>query len=268
MNYLRANALEQVAQLLRADPEARLLAGGQSLLAAMRLGLAAPSQLIDLQALPELHGIVLQPNSLSIGAMCTHAQIASEKNVAAFMPMLAQVAAGIGDQQIRHQGTIGGSVANHDPAACWPAALLAANATLHTSQQSISADDFFTGMFGTILQSDEILLRIEFPAFALPAQAHYEKFEQLASRFALTGVAMVASAHGVRIAITGLGAGACRWPEGEQAFETGNTTLTGIDYDATQAYDDLHASARYRAHLVKVLSLRCWKKIHTHEGLK
>ena len=240
---------------LAAHPDGRLLAGGQSLLAAMKLDLSAPSALIDLGGLSELKAIRRDADSLWIGAMSTHQEIASSPLVQAFSAMLAQCAAGIGDQQIRHVGTIGGSLANNDPAACWPAAVLAANACVITNLRSIRADDFFEAVYVTALGHDEIIVGIRFDSII---SGHYIKFEQPASRFALVAVAVVKTDNGVRVAITGLGHGVRRWADAEAALSQQFVVdaLTPIQLAASQALPDLHATARYRAHLAGVLTRR------------
>ena len=174
--------------------------------------------------------------------------------------MLAALAQGIGDQQVRNRGTIGGSVANADPAACWPAGLLAMNATVCTDRREIAADDFFTGLFGTALAADEVVCGVRFPPLA---PAHYLKFEQQASRFALTGVAVARHAFGTRVAVTGLGNGVWRWQAAELALSTdfSAAALQGLAIDPAEASGDIHASAAYRAHLAAVLTRRAVQHI-------
>lgn len=259
-DYRRPALLAEAVEQLRADPEARLLAGGQSLLAAMKLRFAAPSALIDLQGLPALQELREDGAGLWIGAMCCHAEVAASPLVRARAPMLAALAGGIGDQQVRQRGTLGGSIANADPAACWPAGVVALNATVCTDRREIGADDFFTGLFGTALEADEIICGVRFPAVA---QAHYLKFEQPASRFALTGVAVARSSAGVRVALTGLGNGIWRWYAAEQVLTDTFThaALEGLCVDSAQASGDIHASAEYRAHLAGVLTRRAVQHI-------
>lgn len=251
--YLRPSALAEVLQLLRDDPEAKLLAGGQSLLAAMKLRFAAPTKLIDLQGLPALRSLHLDGDALWIGAMCTHAQVAASTLVQQSVPMLAALAGGIGDQQVRNRGTLGGSIANADPAACWPTGVLALNGTVCTDRREIAADDFFQGLFTTALESDELVVGVRFPR---TPSAHYRKFEQAASRFALTGVAVAQCTQGVRVAVTGLGNGVTRWREAEEVLsrQWSPEALDGLHFDETQATGDVHASAEYRAHLALVLT--------------
>lgn len=252
LSHLRPTTLEAARARLIEHPEARPLAGGQSLLPAIRLGLAAPSHLIDLQDIPGLHDIECDANRLLIGAMVTHARAAVHPHVRERWPMLAALAQGIADQQVRSVGTLGGSIANNDPAACWPAGVLSSGATILTTQRRLAADDFFCGLFATALAPDELITGVEFPR---ALAGHYIKFEQPASRFALVGVALVRLVDGVRVAITGLGNGVVRWPEAEARlaaqFDAG--ALQGLALDPDQASGDLHAPAEYRAHLAGVL---------------
>lgn len=253
--YRRVRNVAEAVQALRADSDAKLLAGGQSLLAAMKLRLAAPTVLIDLQGIDGMTALAEKDTGLWMGAMCTHAQVAESALVRKLAPMLGRLAGGIADQQVRNRGTMGGSVSNADPAACWPAGLLAANAVMHTDRRSLSVDEFFTGLFSTALEPDEVLTGIWVPSVT---RAAYLKFEQNASRFALTGVAVNAVAGQVRVAVTGLGHGVCRWPEAEAALARNfsESALQGVALDADAASGDLHASAEYRAHLAGVLTRR------------
>ena len=259
VQYLRPQSLTALERLLQQHPQAQLLAGGQSLLAAMRLGLTQPSHLLDLQDLPELHNLQREHDHVWIGAMVTHARIAADAELQRHHPMLAQLAAGIADPQVRNVGTLGGSLANNDPAACWPAGVLASGATLTTNQRELPADAFFTDLFTTALQPGEVLLGVRFPACA---SAQYVKYEQPASRFALVGVAVTrATGHHhspVRVAITGLGHGVRRWPEAEAALQAqwSVQALNGLHLPEDWAQSDVHASASYRAHLSAVLCRR------------
>lgn len=258
--YRRARSVADALAWLREDPDAKLLAGGQSLLAAMRLGLSAPSLLIDLQDLPQLQGLRQDGPQLWLGAMCSHARAASAPLLHQHAPALAQLAGGIADSQVRSRGTLGGSLSNADPAACWSAGMLAFGATICTDRRELAADDFFTGLFCTALEPDELLLGVR---VAPAAQACYLKFEQPASRFALTGVAVCRRERSVRVAITGLGSGVCRWPAAElglaRRFEP--QTIDGLLPDADQANGDIHASAEYRLHLAQVLARRAVQQI-------
>ncbi|NJM43417.1 MAG: hypothetical protein HC858_04585 [Brachymonas sp.] len=256
LRYERPESLQQAFALLQTN-SAVALAGGQSLLAAMKLGLNENECLVDLQGIAELRDIRLQEDRLIIGAMATHAAIAKSEIVQQFAPGLCNLANGIADQQVRNMGTIGGSLANNDPAACWPAAALAANAILITTQRRIAADNFFQDLYTTALQHGEIITAIEFPPLA---QFSYIKFEQKASRFALVGVALACFADAApRVAITGLGAGVALWDEASDALHEKFSvhSLDGLDYPEHLARSDLHASSTYRAHLVKVLTRRC-----------
>ena len=261
--YLRPRSIAEVTQCLASFPDAQLLAGGQSLLAAWRLGLCKPTHFVDLQDVPDLNDIRAEGESLWVGAMCTHAQIACHPLVVSQIPMLSALANGIADAQIRNVGSIGGALANNDPAACWPAGVLAMNASIVTNHRVISADTFFQGLFSTALQQGEWILGVRFPRVAW---AHYLKFEQAASRFALVGVAVARSMHGqVRVAITGLGQGITRWADAETALTSkwGVDALNALAFDARAAQTDIHASAHYRAHLVSVL---CRRAVATDTG--
>jgi len=260
MSYHRPASLAEAARLAAGDPDARILAGGQSVLPAMRLGLLAPSALIDLAAIGELQGIRSDARVLTIGAMTTHAAVAASRDVQAKIPALAQLAQGIGDAQVRNRGTIGGSVANSDPAADYPAAVLALNATIRTSARNIAADVFFTGLFETALKPGELIAAIDFP---LPAQAAYAKFPEPASRFALVGVFVAQTGGGVRVAVTGAGPRAFRVKALEDSLARSFTpqACAGVRIEADALNADIHGSAEYRAHLIPVLARRAVQKI-------
>jgi carbon-monoxide dehydrogenase medium subunit len=282
-NYLRPLSVQAACEALQANPNAKLVAGGQSLLPTMRLGLALFDEIIDLQGLSGPQGAAAEPaangaqsatflnhikrdiqaHTLTIGAMASHAQIHASAAVQAFCPMLKQLAGGIGDQQVRNMGTIGGSIANHDPAACWPAGLLACGGVVNiasvTQTRQVAIDDFFTSLFST----DSVTLN-------KPLTATYIKFEQPASRFALVGVAMAQHAHHFRVAITGLGHGAMRWHEAEGALAqamqnpdpaTLAQALQPLHLDPEFASGDMHASAAYRVHIAKVLCERAVQQL-------
>ena len=234
----------------------RPLAGGQSLVAAMKLRLSQPGTLVDLAAIPDLRGIRKDGNRLVIGAMTRHADIASSDVVRAALPALVTVAAGIGDRQVRNMGTIGGSIANNDPAADWPAAVLGCGATIRTSSRAIAADDFFTGMFETALAPDEIITAVEFPA---QRRAGYEKFPNPASRFALVGVFVAQRDDGdVRVAVTGAAPAVFRATAIETALKKSFTAdaAKATRVDSSGLNNDLHGSAEYRAHLVSIMASR------------
>lgn len=242
-----------------ANGNAKVLAGGQTLLASMKLRLASPETLVDLGGIAELSGVRREGNALVIGAMTRHADVAANPEVKAALPALAELAGGIGDRQVRAMGTLGGSVANNDPSACYPAGLLALNATVHTTQRKIAADDFFQGMFTTALQDGELITAVSFP-FA--KRAAYIKFKQPASRFALVGVCVAQTDAGVRVAVTGGGNGVFRHAGLEQALAKNFTpeAAAAVKIDASDLSSDLHASAAYRANLISVLTQRAVAK--------
>ena len=233
----------------------KLLAGGQTLLASMKLRLAAPEQLVDLGAIADLKGIRREAGTLTIGAMTRHCEVAESAEVRNDIPALAQLASHIGDKQVRAMGTIGGSVANNDPAADYPAALLALGATVHTSKRQIKADDYFQGLFATALEDGELITAISFP---IPKRAAYVKFAQPASRFALIGVFVAQSDAGVRVAVTGAGNGVFRHAGMEAALakQFSADAVAAVKTDEAEMSGDLHGSAAYRAHLVGVMTQR------------
>ena len=251
--YARAESVDQAAQRL-ADG-AQLLAGGQTLLASMKQRLAQPEALLDLSDLSDLVGISEEGTSLLIGAMTRHQQVASDSVVLQKIPALAHLAGGIGDKQVRAMGTMGGSVANNDPAACYPSAVLALNATVITNRREIAADDFFQGLYATALEPDELITAIRFP---VPARAAYAKFKQPASRYALVGIFVAQTAQGVRVAVTGAGNGVFRHQGLETALDGqfSPEAVASVVIDDSELSGDLHASAAYRAHLIKVQTQR------------
>lgn len=242
-------------KVLAASSDAKLIAGGQTLLPSMRLGLAAPAELIDLSAVEELKGIQVSGRTVTIGSMTRHAEVAASADVKKLIPALAQLAEMIGDRQVRNRGTIGGSVANADPAACYPSAVLAMDATLKTNRRTIAAKDFFNGLYETALEPDELLVSI---AFEAPEKSAYQKFRQQASHFPLVGVFVAKTANGARVAVTGAGASVFRVPALEQALDKSwaPASCDGITVSADDLNSDLHGSAAYRAHLIPVLAKR------------
>jgi carbon-monoxide dehydrogenase medium subunit len=254
-DYHKPRSLAEAAELLTGHPEARLLAGGMTLLPTLKQRLASPSDLIDLAGLPDLVGIQVTDGEIRIGAMTTHAAVAHSPDVAARLPALAVLAEGIGDPQVRHRGTIGGSIANADPAADYPAAVLGLGATVVTDRREIAADDFFIAMFTTALEPDEIIRQVRFP---IPLKAGYSKFPNPASRYAVVGVFVAQTANGVRVAITGAGASVFRVTEMEAALSNSFTpgAIAGIAVPAEDLNSDPHASAAYRAHLIGVMAAR------------
>ena len=253
--YHRPRSLADAASALAGATDGRFVAGGQSLLGAIKLGLAAPSDLVDLGAIAELRGISRSASALRIGAGASHASVAASADVRAAIPALAQLADGIGDRAVRTRGTLGGSLANNDPAACYPAAVLGLGATVHTNSRSIAADDFFTGMFSTALNEGEVITAVSFP---IPEKAGWQKFKQPASRFSIVGVFVSKGPQGVRVAVTGAGAGVFRASELEAklAANWSAAALNGATVSADGLNSDLHGSAEYRAALIPVLAAR------------
>lgn len=235
--------------------DALALSGGQTLIATMKQGLAGAETLVCLTGIAEMKGVSGRAGaSVTIGAATPHAVVARE--AAAFYPALAKLAGGIGDPQVRNRGTVGGSLANNDPAACYPSAALASGATIVTDRREIAADDYFQGLFATALEEGEIITKVIFP---IPEKAAYLKFEQPASRFALTGVFVAKFAGGVRVAVTGASNdGVFRWLEAEKALSANfsASAIAGLSVDAGNLISDLHGTADYRASLVKVLTGR------------
>lgn len=254
--YHRPTTLRQAVNLLAKDAEAKLLAGGHSLLPVMKLRLARPSALVDIGRIEGLSGIELKGRSLVIGALTTHAQVANSQIVREVLPALAEVAGLIGDPHVRHRGTLGGSLAHNDPNADYPAAVLGLGATIITTKRRIAADDFFKGMFETALEPDEIITKVSFP---LAKKAAYQKFKQPASGFALVGVFVSKRGSDIRVAVTGAGAnGVFRYAPFEQALKKrfAPKSIEGMTVPADGLNSDIHGSAEYRAHLIGVLARR------------
>jgi aerobic carbon-monoxide dehydrogenase medium subunit len=255
--YHRPQTVADAAKLLAANSEAKLLAGGHTLLPTMKLRLASPKAIVDLGRVAELKGIDRKGNALVIGAMTTHAEVAESSSVNSAIPGLTAVAGVIGDPHVRQRGTIGGSIANNDPAADYPAALLALGASIGTNKREIKADDFFKGLFSTALQDGEIITRISIP---VPTKFGYAKFPNPASRYALVGVAVAQTGGGqARVAVTGAGKdGVFRHRAAETALSNSWSAqaLAGITADANQMIGDIHADPAYRAHLVGVMARR------------
>ncbi|MEO8346702.1 MAG: xanthine dehydrogenase family protein subunit M [Betaproteobacteria bacterium] len=245
-----ANAVELLAQT-----GGKPLAGGQSLVAAMKLRLAVPGALVDLANVQEMKGIRKEGNAIVIGAMTRHAEVAASDVVKGAIPALAALAEGLGDRQVRNMGTLGGSLANNDPAADFPAALLALGATVNSNKRAIAADDFFKGMYETALADGELIASVSFP---IPTKAAYMKFPQPASRFALVGVFVAQTAGGVRVAVTGAAPSVHRATAMEQALTKSFTAdaARAVKIDPTHLNGDLHGSPAYRAHLVSVMAAR------------
>lgn len=260
VNYHRAASVADAAKLLKKGEDTKLLSGGMTLIPAMKTRLAAPTDLVDLSRLSELKGIKVSGKSVTIGAGTIHADVATNEKLRAVCPALCDLAAHIGDPAVRHCGTIGGSIANNDPAADYPAAMLALNATIVTNKREIAADRFFKGLFETALRDGEIVTAVKFQA---PAQAGYEKFRNPASRYAMTGVFVARGREGVRVAVTGAGDdGVFRSKEIEAALAKNfdASALEGVKLSPKNMMSDIHASAEYRANLVVVMARRAVAK--------
>ena len=251
--FSKPKTVEEAASAMSAEG-AQALGGGQTLLPTMKQRLAMPETLVSLSGVSEMIGVAVRGGSLSIGGATTHAEVAKE--AADTYPALAALAEGIGDPAVRNRGTIGGSLANNDPAACYPAGALGSGATITTNKRDIAADDYFQGLFETALDEGEIITSVSFP---IPEKANYQKFDQPASRFALVGVFVAKTADGVRVAVTGASnEGVYRWTEAETALngDFSASAIEGMSGDANNMITDLHGTAAYRAHLVGVLTRR------------
>jgi carbon-monoxide dehydrogenase medium subunit len=256
VNYHKPASIEDAVAAIGGADEAKILAGGQTLLPTMKQHLAAPSDVIDIRGIGGMTEIAVRGDTVTIGAAATHAAVAGSNEVGSVCPALAALAAGIGDPAVRHMGTIGGSIANNDPAADYPAGLLALGATIVTNNREIAADEFFTGMFTTALEDGEIITAVNVSA---PGKAAYAKFRNPASRYAMVGVFVAKTGDGARVAVTGAGEdGVFRHDGLEQALGT-NWSPDAVDAVAVSAdglMSDIHASADYRAHLIKVMAKR------------
>ncbi|OGA10881.1 MAG: carbon monoxide dehydrogenase [Betaproteobacteria bacterium RIFCSPHIGHO2_12_FULL_69_13] len=254
-NYHRPSSLKDAAALAAKQAEAKYLAGGQSLVQAMKLRLSAPSDLVDLNAIGDLKALKADGSGVTIGAMVRHAEVAASSAVQKAIPALAALAGTIGDRQVRHMGTIGGSLANNDPAADYPAAVLGLGATIVTNAGKHEADKFFKGLFETALKPNEIITQVVFP---VPKRAAYMKFKNPASRFAIVGVFVADFGGNVRVAVTGAGPCAFRQTDMEKALAAkfAPESVANIKVKADGLNNDLHASPEYRAHLVTVMAKR------------
>jgi len=254
-DYHRPETLAEAAEIYAGADDPQFLAGGQTMIPVLKQRLAMPSDVIDLAQIDALRGIEAGKDSVSIGAMTPHSVVAASAEIAKLIPALAGLAAHIGDPHVRNRGTLGGSIANNDPSADYPAAVVGLNATVHTTSRSIEADDFFTGLFETALEEGELVTKVDFP---VPQSAAYVKFPNPASRYAIAGVMVARTGDGVRVAVAG--AGPCvfrvRQMENALAKNFASDTIRNIAIAPDELNNDLHASAEYRAHLVGVLARR------------
>lgn len=253
-DYVKPGSVAEAATALQSE-DAVAMSGGQTLLPTMKARLAQPTKIVDLSGMAEMNGISVDAGSVTIKGATRHVQVETSAEVKGIFPTLAALAGGIGDPQVRNRGTIGGSVANNDPAACYPAACLGTGATIHTNTRTIAADDFFQGMFDTALNEGELVTGVSFP---IPSQANYQKFVQPASRFALVGVFVAKFDSGVRVAVTGASnEGVHRWTAAEQAL---SANFSADAVPAAPAADgligDIHGTPEYRAHIVQVMTKR------------
>ncbi len=254
-HYHRPASVAEAVKLIGEHPDDKVLAGGQSTLPSMKLGLLAPEGFIDLSGIAELKGIRVDGTNVVIGAMTTHHAVATSKEVQSMIPALAALAGGIGDRAVRNRGTIGGSLANSDPAACYPAGVLGLGATIQTNRRRIAADDWFKGLYETALAPGELITAVSFPK---PEKSGWLKFKQPASRFSIVGVFVARTAAGARVAVTGAGACAFRVKALEERLTAkfAPESCDGVTIAADGLNSDLHGSAEYRAHLIGVLAKR------------
>lgn len=253
--YHKASSVDDALGKVSGADDGKFLAGGMTLLPTMKQRLAAPSDLVDLAGIADLKGIKVDSKAVTIGAMTTHWEVHSSAEVQKAIPALAELAGLIGDPMVRHRGTIGGSLANSDPSADYPAAVIGLGATVKTNKREIAADDYFQGLFETALEDGELITAVTFP---VPKRAAYQKFPQPASRYAMVGVMVAETDSGIRVGVTGAGPCAFRVPEMEKAL-SGNFSpdaIADIKVSADGLNADIHGSAEYRAHLVGVMAKR------------
>lgn len=254
--YHKASSASEAASILSGAEDGTLLAGGQTLIPTMKQRLAAPSDVVDISGASDMKGVTVSGSTVTIGSMTTHAEVAGSAELRGVCPSLCELAAHIGDPAVRHRGTLGGSVANNDPAADYPAAMLALNATIKTNTREIAADDFFQGMFTTALEEGEIITSVSFEA---PTKGAYAKFPNPASRYAMCGVYVASGSGGVRVAVTGAGNdGVFRSSDMEGALGANFSAdaLDSVSVDAGDMLSDIHGDGAYRANLVKVMAKR------------
>lgn len=259
-SYVKAGSIKEAGDLLAAHADAKLLAGGMTLIPTLKARLAQPTHLIDIGGLADLTGIEVKDGKLSIGAATRHVEVSRSAVVKKAIPALAYLASQIGDPQVRNRGTIGGSLANNDPAADYPSAALSLNATIVTNKREIKADDYFQGLFTTALEAGEMIVKIVFP---VPTKAAYEKFPHPASGYAMAGSFVSLRGKAVRVAITGAGPGVFRWAEAEAALgkKLAAAAIEPLNVDATDMNEDMHGTKEYRANLAKVMTKRAVAKL-------
>lgn len=253
--YKKVSSLDDAKQAFEAAEDGTFMAGGMTLIPTLKQRLAMPSDVIDLGGIDDLSGISVEGDTVTIGAMTCHADVAASADVQKAIPALAHLASLIGDPQVRNRGTIGGSIANNDPAADYPGALVGLGATVHTTKREIAADDFFTDLFETALEEGELITKVTFP---VPETAAYRKFPNPASRYSVAGAFVAKTKDGIRVAITGAGPTVFRVSEMEQALTASFTpeAIANISVPADNLNADLHATAEYRAHLIGVMAKR------------
>ncbi len=253
--YARAKSIGEAEELFAASEDARYLSGGMTLIPTMKFRLATPEDVIDLNTIPDLAFVRRKDDSLEVGAGTRHADVAASAEAGSALPALAHLASMIGDPSVRHRGTLGGSIANNDPAADYPAAIVALNTTVKTSKREIAGDAFFTGMFSTALEEGEIVTSV---AFQIPSRAGYAKFPNPASRYAVVGVFVADFNGAIRVVVTGAGPCVFRAEEMESALAASFTpaAVMGVKISPDGLNSDLHASAEYRAHLISVMAAR------------
>ena len=253
--YKRPASAAEAEKLFKASDDASFMAGGQTLIPTLKQRLRQPSAVIDIGALKELQGISVSNNTVTIGAGVCHADVAASADVRKVISALADLAGHVGDPQVRNRGTLGGAIANADPAADYPAAIVGLGATVHTTGRQIAGEDFFTGLFETALKPGELIVKVSFP---IPKRAAYAKFKNPASRYAIVGVMVAETANGIRVAVTGAGACAFRVADMEKALTKSfkADALKGIAVPAGDLNADMHATSEYRAHLVGVMAAR------------
>ena len=254
-NYHKPSDIAEAVSLFRAADDPMYLSGGMTLIPTMKLRLAAPTDLIDLSGIAEMTGVEINGDKVRVGAFTRHNDVANSKEIHKALPVLAQLAGLIGDNQVRNRGTIGGSVANSDPAADYPAAVVGLGATVHTQERSIDGDEFFQDLFETALQPGEIITHIDFP---VPTRAAYRKFPNPASRYAVVGVLIADFSGSIRVGVTGAGPCAFRASGLEQVLNANLdvAAIQNVEVPDVGFNSDLHASAEYRAHLVNVMARR------------